>query len=858
MGLVVILLGSSCATNLYLERDQWLLKGEPTFSKTTDTIKTDTNLTLKERIANLKEIGYSTIDEGLLYSSVKTHPNRRMLIPKTYLHLYNLGRSLQRYEYPPERWLKFFAPDNHIVDSLASFLVRTAGEPPVLVDSAQLQSDTANLRTVYFSQGFFNARIFFRIDTCTSRLNRQKARVTYLITEGKAAIIDKIRPPHIADEEMRKVLYRNAAESYLRTGDTYVEDNLVAERSRITNVMRNNGYYTFSPKMVYFDIDTLPPDTLGTVPNNTAIKDYMPIWVQVKIPDTIAPYKVGRISMIIEPATIDPELDHVMKAVMPNMMTDSLRKAWRLNPTHYSDSSKVTFITYERVLERLNLNFLEKLITLIPGEMYTLANERKTQMRFQNLGIFKYVLLKPTVNPEDSTVDFAIQAVLMQRFQAKAGFEGFFQTDPILKSNLPGVGVELGYRDKLMFKGAEKLDVSAKGDVRFYTSEVNVLDTVDGMPVVVKQNRLTLFWQGSLSANLQFPRILAPGLARKNIQGFEPNTSFILTAGRQSSRDYERNAINVDWNYRWYHSTLNKKAQSSLSPYVIAFIQSDLKENIRDEIDKIQNVALQNLIRQDYRPRFSSWGNYRFTYNMTTSNKLRHSWSFVGNLQMGGNTPYLIDLFNNIDASWKDYRLDSIYYGQYFKVALEFRNHWPLSRHASLVMRNYGGIADPWNFTRFIPFESRFFSGGTNSMRGWQSNTLGPGTYQGVSAGAQRNGLGFLVSPGGEVIFETNVELRADVYKWIKMAIFSDVGNVWFLPGNRVAGKEGELSKETILQLGWDAGLGLRLDFDFFLFRVDLARQIYAPDVQGFVVKSRRDNLGGNRFQLNFGIGYPF
>jgi hypothetical protein len=771
-----------------------------------------------------------------------------MLIPKTYLHLYNFGRSLQQYEYPPERWLHFFRPNSRLMDSIASFLVNTAGEAPVIIDSTQLASDVENLKTVYFSQGFFHARAVYRIDTCTSRMNRQKANVTYLVTEGKAAIIDSIRTPQVAEDGMRKVLSQNTSGSFLRKGDCYVEDNFSAERNRIVAVMRNNGYYTFSPRMIFFDIDTLPPDTLGTLPNNVAIKDYQPIWVQVRIQDSVAPLRIGRVSMIIEPAKVDPEVDRVMKVVMPGMMTDSLRKAWGISKSHYSDSSRVTFITYERVLERLNLNFLEKLMALRPGELYTLANERKTQMRLQNIGIFRYVLLKPTVVVEDHTVDFGIQTVLMQRFQAKAGFEGFFETDPILKSNLPGIGAEVAFRDKLMFKGAEKFDLSGKGNIRFYRHQLNDL-TVERI--------VETFYEGSLSASLQFPRIVAPGLAHRNLQGFEPSTSLIVTGSRQQSVDYWRNAVSVDWNYRWYHSSRTKKAQSSASPYVITLIQSRIGPIFVEEIRKITSEELRSLIIQDFRPRFSSWGNYRFTYNNGTPGKTGHSLGLVANFQMGGNTPYLIDRFSKVDSSWKVPQIDNIYYGQYLKVSAELKNFWPLGRHASFVMRNYAGLADPWNFTNYVPFESRFFSGGTNSMRGWQSNTLGPGIYSGNNS-ASGGGLGFLVSPGGELAFETNLELRTDVYRWIKMAVFSDIGNVWFLPGSQVDFPGGQLSKETLLQLGLDAGLGLRLDFGFFLFRIDLAKQLYAPDVQRFVTRSVKDDLGGNRFQLNFGIGYPF
>lgn len=872
---------TGCATNRYIPGGQYLLKGEPTFSKTGNT---DTSMTLQERLEALREIGESTVDPDLLWSSVKTHPNRRMIWPKTYLHLYNLGVTLSKYEYPPERWLKFFRPKNHIVDSIASFLVRTAGEPPVIIDTVQLARDCENLKTVYFSQGFFHAQIRDSIDTCTARINRRKANVIFLITEGKAAIIDKIRPPLVADEAMRRVLISNSDGTFLRTGDNYVEDNFSAERARIAAVMRNNGYYTFNPKMVYFEIDTLPPDTLGTIPNNEAIKDYSPIWIQAKIPDTLAPFRVGRISMIIEPATYDPALDDVMKVLSPGMMTDSLRRAWHLSHDHYSDSSKVTFITYERVLERLNLNFLEKLITLNSGETYSLTTERKTQMRLQNLGIFKYVLIKPTVDQANHVVDFTIQTTLMRRFQAKAGMEGFFQQDPILKSNLPGVGGELTIRDKLLFKGAEKLDLNAKADVRFYQGDTIVTNTIvvggDTNTTSDTLRRFYRFLQGSVSLSLQFPRIFAPGLVTKNLQAFEPSTSFILTASRQSSRDYDRNAVNLDWNYRWFHSSINKKAQSSFSPYVVALIQSSIKRRLLDEILDIGSDDLRRLILQDFRRRFSSWGDYKFTYNNALSNAQRHNVSLVANAQMGGNTPYLIDRFLKVDNTWKDYRLGSLFYGQFVKLSAEFKNHFPLGRHASFVTRTHAGIAKPWNYTRFVPFESRFFSGGANSMRGWQSNTLGPGTFSIYNAPLINTDSGYVrdpnwtfskgqifLAPGGEFIFENNLELRADVYKWIKLAIFSDIGNVWFLKGstldftnvvNDTLYNNPKLDGKTAFQLGIDAGIGLRLDFDFFLFRVDIARQIYAPDIPGFVINSRRDDLGRKRFQLNFGIGYPF
>ena len=143
-------------------------------------------------------------------------------------------------------------------------------------------------------------------------------------------------------------------------------------------------------------------------------------------------------------------------------------------------------------------------------------------------------------------------------------------------------------------------------------------------------------------------------------------------------------------------------------------------------------------------------------------------------------------------------------------------------------------------------------------MRGWQSNTLGPGTYLAVPGTTGTEDANFLFAPGGEAIFETNLELRANVYEWIELALFTDIGNVWFLPGSKVNYPGANLNRQSYLQLGIDAGLGMRFDFSFFIFRIDLARKIYSPAIQDFVNRERRSELRSNIYQLNFGIGYPF
>ncbi|MEM7039536.1 MAG: POTRA domain-containing protein, partial [Bacteroidota bacterium] len=277
-----------------MKKNQWLLKNDVTFNRG-QKMRNDTsdNRSLRE---NLRELGASTIDEGLLYSAVRTRPNRRMLFPKTYLHLYNTGVSIQkqvdflrwvnvqdtfsrkkklelrRYVWPPLRAWSFLFPRSRLPDSVATFLTRTAGEPPALIDSTRLEADVNNLKTVYFSRGFFNTEIEYAVDTCTWRINRQKARVTYHVDEGAAAVIDRIYFD-IADPYMDSLVQASMSESRLDTGAAYNEDNFVAERNRIATLLRNKGYYTFSTRNITYDVDTKPPkdSILNNMPRNPAL-----------------------------------------------------------------------------------------------------------------------------------------------------------------------------------------------------------------------------------------------------------------------------------------------------------------------------------------------------------------------------------------------------------------------------------------------------------------------------------------------------------------------------------------------------------------------------------------------------------
>jgi outer membrane protein assembly factor BamA len=794
-----------------------------------------------------KESKSLTLEDGIRYSAIRTEQNRRTLGIRSYLLIYNLGRTIQKDSFPPTEIWKFFFPRNPLPDSIASFLVNELGEEPVLIDTAQLNADIKNLIDVYFSKGFFKTKVSYRLDTGKIRNNRKKAKVTFLVEEGPAAIINKT-DFEVNDMVIRKIMSKTWDESFLRSGETYVEDNFVKERNRISAVMRENGFYSFSPKMVTFDVDTKPDSTelSDQEPANRAITNFFPIFVTLRIDDPPSRYEIGEVSMIIEPAFVEFPFDSYMLEVDSSTTPESIEELG-LNPRLYDPTiSFMSFRAYPRTLATLNLNFLEKHVELKTGQKYSLSDERKTQQRLQNLGIFKYVLVKHEVDDSTHKVNVTIQAVLLQKYQIKAGTEGFWESDPFVQTNFPGVGIEFGFRDQMLFKGAEQLDLSVKGNMSFFRpSDTSSIDP---------------FLEGTAQANLQFPRALIPFVGRKNLQRYNPRTSLVTTFSRQQTFLYSRNNLTLDYNYSWYHSSQHQKASSKLSPLTVTLVSSKLKPEFVQGIAAIEDDGLRRLIAQDYRPRFSTYSQYKFTYSNYMSTRKVATYFIQPTIEIGGNIPYLFDRFFDFgkDKVVTDQAIRGIFYGQYYKASIEIKNFLPLGKGIEFVMRNYFGVAVPWNFTGSVPLESRFFGGGANTMRGWQSNTLGPGTYVPTFDPEAENTFNRLILPGGEVSIEANYELRANVNSYIELAIFTDVGNVWFLPGHQGKLEGAQLSKKTILQLGWDVGIGLRFDFDFLIFRLDVAQQLYSPALQDFVVKSFPKDLGGNQFQYNFGIGYPF
>jgi outer membrane protein assembly factor BamA len=197
-------------------------------------------------------------------------------------------------------------------------------------------------------------------------------------------------------------------------------------------------------------------------------------------------------------------------------------------------------------------------------------------------------------------------------------------------------------------------------------------------------------------------------------------------------------------------------------------------------------------------------------------------------------------------------------YSQYGKVSVDGRGYLNFQDKSKIALRFFAGVAQPYGNSNILPYTKKFFSGGPNSLRAFQINSVGPGTfYQDVA------NRGF-IQLGGDIKLEMNGEYRFNIYRFLKGAMFVDAGNVWLEKSNPANTGSPFMLSTFMRQVAVGVGVGLRVDVSFFILRFDLAMPLRKPwleDNHQWVINQidfgkpawRRDNL-----VLNIAIGYPF
>ncbi|MFW6257160.1 MAG: BamA/OMP85 family outer membrane protein [Prolixibacteraceae bacterium] len=152
------------------------------------------------------------------------------------------------------------------------------------------------------------------------------------------------------------------------------------------------------------------------------------------------------------------------------------------------------------------------------------------------------------------------------------------------------------------------------------------------------------------------------------------------------------------------------------------------------------------------------------------------------------------------------YKLNGHIFGGTFNYARlwgEFKAYHKIGQVVLAYRIMAGGITSA-DTSGFIPVEDRFYSGGSNSIRGWARSQLGPERDNGTPR-------------GGKSIFETNFEVRHHFFWRLSVAAFIEAGNVW-----------NSSYAYHFNDLGYAAGPGIRVETPVGPVRLDVGFPLWS------------------------------
>jgi outer membrane protein assembly factor BamA len=395
-------------------------------------------------------------------------------------------------------------------------------------------------------------------------------------------------------------------------------------------------------------------------------------------------------------------------------------------------------------------------------------------------------------------------------------------------------GLALSYVNKNIFRGAEYLSVRAFGNVYYY----NWLNSL------IKKNVVENLIYGEVGGEVsfKFPRLLMlPKYQNINFWFYSTEIRFSASYTQQ----FARLNLQAAYIYKW---SPTRRLTHSVSPVELSTLDSRSSRNDQT----ISNYP------ESYQSKFDKFfipsARYTLNYTIRDNNTIP---VFIVNFsfETAGLMLYSINAAVNRDKMWKVF--NTFTYGTYEKFDFSLTNIKIINKNNAFATRFIFGMAIPFKKGTIIPFERSFFVGGSNSMRGWTFRQLGPGGYR-----PEEDNL--VVERVGDMKFELNLEYRGTIYKAFKFGLFSDIGNVWLLSKYDDM-PDAEFSFKTFYkQIAACVGVGLHLDFGFFLIRLDYGLPIYDPSNPAgnhWINKKwfkKEYNWWNGTQGIQFGIGYAF
>ena len=767
------------------------------------------------------------------------------------------GSSYYRSPFPVGLWVWNATTGSHGV--LKKWLNKTFGKEPVLMSQVNPALHASVARSVLRKNGYMHGDVTY--EELTQR-NPRKAKVAYTVRLDTLFRIDSMEyvgfPP-----DMQHLIDSTAAEAYLYRGAPFSVGNLDAERTRLSQLFRNNGYYYYQPGYASFLADTFIVENRAQL--RLQLADSLP-------ENVLRRWRIGRMDMTVK-RNMREQTDRMDS--LPGMRLHYGGKKSPLSPSVVRRNMKMrplslfSYDSYQESIQKLNATniFSSVDLQLTPRDTTTISRGGSTGRggsygsRWGNDGFLNQQL----VCVLDKPYDFYVETNFINRTIGRLGPE-----------------VKVGVTKRNAFHGGERLDVNLHGSYEWETSS-SAKDMNS--------------YQYGIDASIEFPRTLFPRLKKRpapdslrQVGRFSPAPDSIRQTGRfpsprngrggprrfysvpwtiaKVSSDvvrrpsyYKMHIVAGEWTYRWQPT---QNSRHELSPLVLKY------QFMNSHTERFDSLVLLNpylLVSMDdyFIPKM------RYVYTYTSPSTLQNPVRWETSIEEAGNLTALYDaVVQGNPWNQQEKTLFKNVYSQFLRLETDLTKTWRIGTKARLVGHVNAGIVYSYGNTDDAPFSEIFYAGGANGVRAFPVRSIGPGGFLGFD----NQQFSYLMQ-NGDLKLVTNLELRFPLFGSLHGAAFIDAGNVWLRQSPRFDSDgtlEGDLGKAIIdilyadatfkprnffKQLATGTGFGLRYDLDFLVIRVDWGFGLHLPYDTGhggyFNISRFRD-----MHTLHLAIGYPF
>ena len=746
-----------------------------------------------------KHVGYEDLK---IY--IKQKPNRKMFgFIRFYVGVYSMA----------DRWKK----DRKI----KAWLKNTVGEAPVILDTMLVKNTARQFKLFLNGKGYFNSEVNYEI-----KYNKKKVKVFYFLHTLEPFIISHFNY-NVLDTNIQKFVLDDSHNSFIHSGNNFDIDILEKERNRLVEMLKNNGYYAFSKEYISFQADSLAHKKQISL----IMKISSPVVALKNFPDSLV--YVNHQRFFIRNIYINPDYSTTQSL---NTTYDTL--LYFVKKRNSNNISGTYFFLYKNVNQlEIKPKIISRSVFIENNGFYNLVDVQQSYNALSDLRNFRFINFEfdlPKKNDSLLKLPAPLDCRIQMTRSAKQSFS--IETGGTNSGGNLGVAGSFIYQNKNIFRGAEIFNLTLKGAMEVQSIETQTKDNVSkSLPFNTVE--------AGIMCGFKIPKFLVPIKQERFSKYFRPKTTITTGFDYQRRPDYTRYIANITYGFDWKES---KNKRHILNPIDLSYVKI-LKDSVfTAKIQSLNDMRITNSYTDHMIPAAS----YSFIFNNQEINKLKDFMFFRLNAELAGN---MLQLINNTFQSKKaddgSYHLFNVRYAQYFRFDADIRLYKIFNEKNKLVLRLKGGAGFPFANLNALPFEKSFYAGGANSIRAWRLRQIGPGSFKDTT--------NTLVEKTGDIDLEGNLEYRFPIYKAFQGAAFLDAGNVWLRKKNPDF-PGGEFNVNRFLsEIAVGFGVGLRMDFKFFIIRLDAAVPMRDPSM----AKTHRwvfNDTGLDKINFNIGIGYPF